>query len=801
MRKIVPQWFKALPFLALVLTFTNVKAQTATDFQITLQNVVQTTDRVLEFDIYLRNNDLANSMEMATFQAGITLNSAIYSGGSLTATIVAGTSTLTNSAQVPTSITYTASSTIIKLAAKSPPGAGSGSIISQVSPGTRIIRVRLTSTVAFAANSTPNFFFAPSTDLSPSYPTAVALYVGGINTQLPVAMTVNAFVLENPTLNQLPTAFTVTGTGSYCQGSGGLTVGLTDSENGVTYTLLKNGSATTTLPGTGSPLSFPGQLFGTYTISGTNGGGTTVMNGNAVLTEIATPAAPTVGVVNNCNGTSTLTASGFTGTLLWSTSATTTSITVNTAGTYTVTQTVSGCTSSAGSGIAAPKTTPAAPTVTVVNNCNGTSTLTASGFTGTLLWSTSATTTSITVNSAGTYTVTQTVNGCTSPAGSGTAAPKTTPVAPGVSVVDNCGTSTLTATGFTGTLLWSTSATTTSITVNTPGAYTVTQTVNGCTSSAGSGTAAPKSTPPAPAVTVVDNCNGTSTLTASGYTGTLLWSTSATTASITVNAAGTYTVTQTVSGCTSPAGSGIAAPKTTPAAPTVTVVDNCNGTSTLTASAFTGTLLWSTSATTASIIVNAAGPYTVTQTVNGCTSLAGSGTAAPKTAPAAPTVGLTQPTCSVSTGTITISAPTGAGMTFSIDGISYVNTTGIFTLVAPGIYTVTARNVAGCISPGTSATISAQPPTPIVNNQGTSISSGGTFTITPSGATIPAGTTYTWTVPTYTNGVTGGTAQLSPQLSITGSLTIPSGTGTATYTVTPTSGTCIGATFTVTSDC
>ncbi len=78
-----------------------------------------------------------------------------------------------------------------------------------------------------------------------------------------------------------------------------------------------------------------------------------------------------------------------------------------------------------------------------------------------------------------------------------------------------------------------------------------------------------------------------------------------------------------------------------------------------------------------------------------------------------------------------------------------------------------------------------------------------TFTVTPLG--VPVGTTYTWTAPTYTGGVTGGTAQASPQSDITGTLTIPSGSGTATYIVTPTSGTCIGATFnvtvTVTSSC
>jgi hypothetical protein len=119
----------------------------------------------------------------------------------------------------------------------------------------------------------------------------------------------------------------------------------------------------------------------------------------------------------------------------------------------------------------------------------------------------------------------------------------------------------LTATSFTGSLLWSNGATTSSITVTTAGTYTVAQTVNGCTSSSGSGVAAPlTSTVTAPTVSVVNNC-GSSTLTAGSYTGSLLWSNGATTSSITVATAGTYTVTQTVNGCTSPSRSGVAAPK------------------------------------------------------------------------------------------------------------------------------------------------------------------------------------------------------------------------------------------------
>jgi hypothetical protein len=84
------------------------------------------------------------------------------------------------------------------------------------------------------------------------------------------------------------------------------------------------------------------------------------------------------------------------------------------------------------------------------------------------------------------------------------------------------------------------------------------------------------------------------------------------------------------SGCTSLQGSGVAAPKTTPTAPVVNVVNNCDGTSTLTTTA-TGTLLWSTGESTASITVQTAATYTVTTTnASGCTSLQGSGVAALK---------------------------------------------------------------------------------------------------------------------------------------------------------------------------
>ncbi len=90
-----------------------------------------------------------------------------------------------------------------------------------------------------------------------------------------------------------PLVYSVTGGGSYCEGASGLPVGLSSTETGVTYTLLKNGSALSpTVAGTGSAISFDNQLAGTYTVTGTNSGGTITMAGNAIIIENPLPLIP-----------------------------------------------------------------------------------------------------------------------------------------------------------------------------------------------------------------------------------------------------------------------------------------------------------------------------------------------------------------------------------------------------------------------------------------------------------------------------------------------------------------------------
>ena len=79
---------------------------------------------------------------------------------------------------------------------------------------------------------------------------------------------------------------------------------------------------------------------------------------------------------------------------------------------------------------------------------------------------------------------------------------------------------------------------------------------------------------------------------------------------------------------------------------------------------------------------------------------------------AAPTARVTQPTCSVATGTITVTS-SKTGLTFSINGSTYTNASGVFSGVASGSYSVTAKSASGSISLATTVTVNAKPTSPV----------------------------------------------------------------------------------------
>ncbi len=124
-----------------------------------------------------------------------------------------------------------------------------------------------------------------------------------------------------------------------------------------------------------------------------------------------------------------------------------------------------------------------------------------------------------------------------------------------------------------------------------------------------------------------------------------------------------------------------------------------------------------------------------------------------RTTPAAPVTVAVQSSCAIATGLITVTTPApGPGIFYSIDGLTYTNTTGLFSSLVPGTYSVTAKFLAGCISPVKTEII-----TPLIPVTGTI--SPATATICTGASqvlTVNGGTSYQW----YKNGVaiTGATA-------------------------------------------
>ncbi|MCG2612163.1 PKD domain-containing protein, partial [Flavobacterium sp. SM15] len=162
----------------------------------------------------------------------------------------------------------------------------------------------------------------------------------------------------------------------------------------------------------------------------------------------------------------------------------------------------------------------------------------------------------------------------------------------------------------------------------------------------------------------------------------------------------------------------------------------------------------------------APGTYNVTvrNTATGCASLATPVVINPAAgAPAAPTASVTvQPTCTTPTGTIVVTAPTGATLEYSINGVTFQAGT-TFSSVAPGIYNVTVRDTGTGCSAASSVTVNPIPanpaaPTASVTVQPTCTTPTGTIVVTgPSGATLQYSVNgVTYQVSTTFTGLTPG---------------------------------------------
>jgi len=492
--------------------------------------------------------------------------------------------------------------------------------------------------------------------------------------------------------------------------------------------LCNNGSTTLTANGGTTYLWNTGSSQRTITVSqpGTYVTTVTTVYGcSASDSVVVVPFSAPIILGNNsfCSGGyTTLTATGG-DSYQWSTGATTASINVNTAGNYSVTASTSnGCSGSASVNVV--QNQPVNVTITgnsVICNDIGT-TLTATSGTG-YQWSSGETTQSINVNNPGSYSVTVTnANGC-SGSSSQTVTMMESVVITGNTNICEGETAILSVSGA-GTYTWSNGAHTSTITVGTPGNYTVTASLpNGCSSTA----SAEVTVATAPTPTILGNttlCQGQSTtLNANGGV-SYSWSNGSTGNSISVSQSGVYAVTATnAEGCSATTNVTL----TVNPLPSVNISGNssfCQGDNVSLTATGASSYAWNNSSSNASITVNNAGTYTVTGTdANGCISTA--------------------------TKTVSVNPTYNIPLTHSMcEGESY-NFYGQ-NITAAGTYTHTLQTVNGCDSVLTLVvTLEALPPTAITGN--TTICEGETATLTANG-----GVSYSWS-----NGSTNNSISVS----------------------------------------
>ena len=582
------------------------------------------------------------------------------------------------------------------------------------------------------------------------------------------------------TVNPLPATTAITGTSSVCIGGSTLlsttaTSPVWASANTAIATVAANGLVTGVSAGTTQV---------SYVITNANGC-TNTSSVTVTVNQLPTAAIATVGATTFCQGGSvTLLASnapaGMTYTYEWRlngsaiTGATANSFVANASGSYSVTITTnSGCAATSAATVVTVNALPilAANTGAVAVCENATTTIANAQVGG--LWSTAnnmvATINTITGQVTGvnpgttalTYTFTN-ANGCTNTSVTNLTVntlPSAIISASGATTF--CQGASVILTASTGTsYLWSTGATTASITVNNTQDVTVTVTnANGCSATSASVSVTVNALPavaiaPIGATTF---CDGGSVTLISPLNSTYSYAWNAGSTAITgasnntliVSTSGNYTLTITdANGCTA---TSAAIPVTVNALPVVVATAGgpttfcAGGSVTLTASG-AANYVWNNGSTSQSITVNSSDVYSVVGTsIDGCSSISNAITVVVNALPT-PSISSTGSTACLGT---TINLTANGGATYSWSNGS---TNATIAVTAANVYTVTATSAEGCTATASETVVfNANPSVTISANGPTVFCAGGSLTLTATG-----GSNYVWN-----NGTIGATVTVN----------------------------------------
>ena len=260
------------------------------------------TSKIYQFDVYLYRTG-STELYLNNYQLSFKIsNSAgILNGGTITGAYVAGSSELP-SAFLSGSVSIFSVGGAILIRVNGCPASSNGVLIP--TSGLKIGSFRITNTNDYGQMN-PNTIWWNSNPAAthvfaivPPAPTGTVAEITHI--------AYHSTLFTDPTFNALVSAYNVIGNGSFCAGTGGIPVSIDGSQVGVMYRLVKDGSPIgSTIPGTGSALSFGNQTAGNYTVTAYRKATylTRTMDGNAEIHQITiTPVISGSNAV--CTGTS-----------------------------------------------------------------------------------------------------------------------------------------------------------------------------------------------------------------------------------------------------------------------------------------------------------------------------------------------------------------------------------------------------------------------------------------------------------------------------------------------------------------
>ncbi|MFN5356924.1 MAG: hypothetical protein ACK5CT_09980, partial [Bacteroidota bacterium] len=297
-----------LLFMVLCCTLISKVSFAQPQAAILITNDAQVAPNEYQFDVYVISTN-GSTFELAGHQYGLNYNSAIKNGGTLTASWVAGSTQLTNTAQLQNTINTANNPSQMRLASPAAPGAGNGSVIAAgtVSPltgGTKVGRLRMIGSVSFASVQ-PNVSISVTSSTS-STRTGVNVYFNNTNLPLcingvtgnPAANCIGSITMNVNTTNPVLNAPTCTNpslsasvTDVTCQGGSDGAINLTITGGSPSpFSIAWSNNATTE--------DLSGLAAGTYTVTVTTASGGcsatasyTVGGGSAVTTNTTSASA------------------------------------------------------------------------------------------------------------------------------------------------------------------------------------------------------------------------------------------------------------------------------------------------------------------------------------------------------------------------------------------------------------------------------------------------------------------------------------------------------------------------------